>query len=589
MTSTATTQSIDEAKLGQLMGSMVGYMTGGAMCFGIWLGDELGLYRALAGPSALTADEVAAKAGCNPRLVREWLDGQVAGGLDRIRRRRPTATSCRPRRRWRSPTTSRRRSSPAAMNAFGSMFMDIDKIRDAFRGDGALSWGDHHPCLFSGTEWFFRTGYRAELPSWIAGARRRRRQAAAGGTRRRRRLRSRRLGRGAWREAYPKAKFSGSTSTPRRSRRRAKRAAEAGVVERTTFEVADAKGYERQLRPHLLLRLPARHGRPGRHRPLRPRAPRRRRHRAPRRAVRAREPTQNIDENPMAPLLYTASSAICTPNSLSQEVGLGLGAQAGEARLRDGLRAGRVHALPAGGRDAAEPHPRSEGLSGGVGHAGIRWRGTAAGPVRSRSDVRGVRVERERPRRLRRRDHLVPVAVRAADRARLPEPRHRPHDGRARGARRGAASPASPSTPGSSCRLHARVRRARVPDDVVGEGRVFRNQETLRAMSGALVLADGALPGRLAVADDASPVPGVPLPSPPRAVRSVRRAGGRRRLRAGLDAVHRARARRRPGRGHAQGETARGASLLIAYSLGLGLPFLLVGLGVGRFARRSTG
>ncbi len=43
----------------------------------------------------------------------------------------------------------------------------------------------------------------------------------------------------------------------------------------------------------------------------------------------------NIAENPMAALLYTASSTICTPNSLSQEVGLGLGAQAGEARLRE--------------------------------------------------------------------------------------------------------------------------------------------------------------------------------------------------------------------------------------------------------------
>ena len=44
------------------------------------------------------------------------------------------------------------------------MFIDMPKIAEAFRGNGALSWGEHHPCLFSGTEWFFRTGYRAELP-----------------------------------------------------------------------------------------------------------------------------------------------------------------------------------------------------------------------------------------------------------------------------------------------------------------------------------------------------------------------------------------------------------------------------------------
>ena len=43
----------------------------------------------------------------------------------------------------------------------------VTAIAEAFRGDGGLSWGDHHPCLFSGTEWFFRTGYRAELPGWV--------------------------------------------------------------------------------------------------------------------------------------------------------------------------------------------------------------------------------------------------------------------------------------------------------------------------------------------------------------------------------------------------------------------------------------
>ena len=75
------TQAVDEAKLGEFMGQMVGYMTGGAMCFGVWLGDELGLYRVLTEIGPATADEVAGKAGCNARLTREWLDGQVAGGL----------------------------------------------------------------------------------------------------------------------------------------------------------------------------------------------------------------------------------------------------------------------------------------------------------------------------------------------------------------------------------------------------------------------------------------------------------------------------------------------------------------------------
>ena len=48
------------------------------------------------------------------------------------------------------------------------MYLDKDKLVAAMRGDGALSWGDHHPCLFSGTERFFRPGYRANLVSeWL--------------------------------------------------------------------------------------------------------------------------------------------------------------------------------------------------------------------------------------------------------------------------------------------------------------------------------------------------------------------------------------------------------------------------------------
>ena len=72
--------SIENSKLGEFMGQMVGYMTGGAMCFGVWLGDELGLYGAHRHRAAAD-DSVAGKAGCNPRLTREWLDGQAAGGL----------------------------------------------------------------------------------------------------------------------------------------------------------------------------------------------------------------------------------------------------------------------------------------------------------------------------------------------------------------------------------------------------------------------------------------------------------------------------------------------------------------------------
>jgi 2-polyprenyl-3-methyl-5-hydroxy-6-metoxy-1,4-benzoquinol methylase len=327
------TQVFDESRLEQFMGQMVGYMTGGAMCFGVWLGDELGLYRVLAGTGAMTADEVAGKAGCNTRLVREWLDGQVAGGLVGYDASTDTYEL--------SPEATLAladQDSPAfvarAMNAFGSLFMDIGKITDAFRGDGALSWGDHHPCLFSGTEWFFRTGYRAELPAWVGALEGVSDKLAAGGT-----VADIGCGHGAsavvLAETFPAARITGfdfhgpSIETAR------ERAEEAGVADRVAFAVADAKSYEGTF--DLICFFDCLHdmGDPVGI------AAYAREHLAPGGTVLLVEPfalddrTVNLTDNPMAALLYTASSSICTPNSLSQEVGLGLGAQAGEGKLRE--------------------------------------------------------------------------------------------------------------------------------------------------------------------------------------------------------------------------------------------------------------
>jgi 2-polyprenyl-3-methyl-5-hydroxy-6-metoxy-1,4-benzoquinol methylase len=333
MATTDTTQSIDEAKLGQLMEQVVGYMTGGAMCFGMWLGDELGLYQALTGSGSMTADEIAAKAGCNPRLVREWLDGQVAGGLISW-----DADTDRYKLTPEQGMVLADDQSPAfvarAMNAFGSLFMDISKISDAFRGDGAMAWGDHHPCLFSGTEWFFRTGYRAELPNWIAALDGVADKLAKGAS-----LADIGCGHGASAvvvaESFPASRVVGldfhepSVETARL------RAEEAGVAERVSFAVADAKGYEGTYDVICFFDCLHDMGDPvGTARYARE-------HLAEDGTVLLVEPfalddrASNLTENPMSALLYTASSSICTPNSLSQEVALGLGAQAGEARLRD--------------------------------------------------------------------------------------------------------------------------------------------------------------------------------------------------------------------------------------------------------------
>lgn len=325
--------AVDEGKLEALMGQLVGHMTGSALCFGIWLGDELGLYRTLAELGATSADDLATKVGCHPRLVREWLDGQAAGGLldwhretDRYEMSAEAAMALADDE---SPAFVAR-----AMNAIGSVFIDMPKVAEAFRGNGALSWGAHHPCLFSGTEWFFRTGYRAELPNWIEALDGVAEKLHAGG-----RVADVGCGHGAsvvvLAQAFPEAHITGFDLHAPSIATAEERVAEAGVAERTAFAVADAKGYDGTF--DLICFFDCLHdmGDPvGNARYALD-------HLAEDGTVLLVEPfaldgrAENLAGNPMAALLYTVSSGICTPNSLSQEVGLGLGAQAGEARLRD--------------------------------------------------------------------------------------------------------------------------------------------------------------------------------------------------------------------------------------------------------------
>jgi methylase of polypeptide subunit release factors len=287
------------------MGKMIGHMTGTAICYSIWLGDELGLYRELADSGPRTADSVAEKTGCHARLVREWLDGQAAGGLVAY-----DADSDTYELHSEAAMALSDDSSPVfvarAMNTFGSMFIDMQKTAAAFRGDGALSWGDHHPCLFSGTEWFFRTGYRAYLTnSWIPALEGVEEKLKAGAH-----VADVGCGHGASLVAmatvYQNSKFFGFDFHAPSIETCVKRAHEAGVSQRAQFKVATATTYSGKFDLICFFEPFALDPRP-----------------------------KNIAENPMASLFYVASSCICAPNSLSQEGGFALGAQAGETKLRE--------------------------------------------------------------------------------------------------------------------------------------------------------------------------------------------------------------------------------------------------------------
>jgi 2-polyprenyl-3-methyl-5-hydroxy-6-metoxy-1,4-benzoquinol methylase len=325
--------TIDTTRLESFMGQMMGHMTGSAMCFGVWLGDELGLYDALAGSGPLSADEVASATECHPRLVREWLDGQTAGGLIDYD---PTADTYELSAEGAMALADD--ESPVfvarGMNTLRAFYLDLDKVADAFRGDGALSWGDHHPCLFSGIEWFFRTGYRAMLTTeWIPALDGVHDQLVKGA-----KVADIGCGHGASSvviaDAYPETHVYGFDFHEPSIETARERAEEAGVADRTTFEVADATSYAGPF--DLICFFDCLHdlGDPvGAARHARSQL-------APGGTVLLVEPfamdgrSANLAGNPVAALLYNGSTAACTPNSLSQDVGLALGAQAGEARLR---------------------------------------------------------------------------------------------------------------------------------------------------------------------------------------------------------------------------------------------------------------
>jgi 2-polyprenyl-3-methyl-5-hydroxy-6-metoxy-1,4-benzoquinol methylase len=325
--------AVDEARVEELVGQLAGFMTGGAVCLGMWLGDELGLYRVMAGSGALTADDVAKKSNTNPRLTREWLDSQAAAGLVSY-----DATDDSYALADEAAMILADDASPAfmarGMNALLAMMIDGEKIKAAFRGDGGLPWGDHHECLFRGTEWFFRPGYRAFLTeSWIPALDGVDEKLRKGAT-----VADVGCGHGAsavvMASAYPASRVHGFDFHPASIDTAKARAQEAGVSDRTEFAVASAKSYDGAF--DLICFFDCLHdmGDPvGIARYARE-------HLAPDGTVLLVEPmaldgrATNIANNPLAALLYTASTAICTPNSLSQEVGLGLGAQAGEERLR---------------------------------------------------------------------------------------------------------------------------------------------------------------------------------------------------------------------------------------------------------------
>lgn len=316
-----------EALLGKMVGDLGAITTGAA----VLLGDRLGLFSAMSEGGKMTAGQLAKRTGTQERLVREWLSAQAAAGYVEYDEAGDSF--------YLSPEQEQvfvNEDSPAfmagAFEVVSTLWLDEEKVRQAFRSGKGLGWHDHSACLFRGTERFFRPGYNANLiGSWLP--------ALDGVVEKLKRgidVADVGCGHGAstvlMAKAFPNSRFTGfDYHAPSIERARAA-AKEAGVAGNTSFEVAPAKNFPGTY--DLVAFFDCLHdmGDPEGaakhvHKALKPDG-----------TWMIVEPFANdqlsANLNPVGRIYYAASTFICTPASLSQEVGLGLGAQAGEARLR---------------------------------------------------------------------------------------------------------------------------------------------------------------------------------------------------------------------------------------------------------------
>jgi SAM-dependent methyltransferase len=324
-------------KVGAFAQQVGAVLAGGATTAMMVVGDRAGLYAAMAAGGPLTPAELARETGAAERYVREWLSQQAAVGFVAFD---PTGGTFTLPPEHAAVLASD--DSPAAMIGaaplISGMHRRTDQLVEVFRSGAGIPWADQDPATFESTERFFRVGYRNSLVSeWIPALDGVHEKLQAGA-----KVVDVGCGHGApillLADAYPNSQFVGNDVHPPSVETATKRAAEAGVSDRVRFEVNFCQGYP-DTGVDVVTFFDAFHdlGDPV------GAASHARRSLAPDGTLVLVEPLAADDlattlaTVPMAALGFAASTFICTANSLSQPVGLALGAQAGEARLRDAL------------------------------------------------------------------------------------------------------------------------------------------------------------------------------------------------------------------------------------------------------------
>ncbi len=320
---------LDTAKLEQFVMRAVEEVGGALNAALVVMGDRLGLYRALAAAGTLTPSELAERTGTRERYVREWLNAQAAGGYVEHRDGR---FSLAPEQ----ALALTDESSPAYLPGFFELavgsILDSPRITEAVRSGAGVGWHEHNQHVHDGCERFFRPGYNANLiGAWLPaldGVVERLEQGA--------RVADVGCGHGAstilMATAFPHSEFSGSDYHEGSIAIARRRAHEAGVGDRAHFEVASAARYAGE--DYALVTMfdclhdmgdpvgAARHvlgtlADDGVWMIVEPAA------------------GDRVEDNlnPVGRAYYGFSTLLCTPASLSQDVGLALGAQAGPARI----------------------------------------------------------------------------------------------------------------------------------------------------------------------------------------------------------------------------------------------------------------
>lgn len=320
--------AIDQAKLDALLGRAVVDIGANFHAALVVTGDKLGLFRALRDSGPTSPADLAKRTATHERYVREWLAAMAAGGYVTY----DGATM--------EFSLSEEQAAalidgdlPGAFVLAHATVKSEARITDAFRSGHGVGWHEHDAALFEGTERFFRPGYAVNLvPAWIPAL-----EGVAAKLERGARVADIGCGHGSstilLAKAYPASTFVGFDYHDRSIERARESAGRAGLANRARFEVAGAQnypggGYD------LVAFFDSLHdmGDPvGAARHVRESL-------APDGTWLLVEPFAHdrLEDNlnPVGRLYYAASTMLCTPNSLSQDVGAALGAQAGEARLR---------------------------------------------------------------------------------------------------------------------------------------------------------------------------------------------------------------------------------------------------------------